>query len=194
MLGQLPKSLTVNNKKYLIRTDFRDIFRVISAFNDPDLLDREKVYLCMKNIYVNFQDIPTEDYEEAYKVAIHFIEGDFPKDDRPHPKVVNWEKDEPLIFPEINKIAGREVREMAHLHWWTFLGYFQSIDRDGLWGMVMSIRHKKATGKNLENYERDFYSANQTMCSVENESSVQTPEDCLAEMYRELLKEGAING
>ena len=191
MLGQLPKSLTVCNRKYSIRTDFRVILRIISAFNDPDLLDREKVFVCMKNIYVNFDSIPIDDYEEAYKTAIRFIEGNLPKDDKPHPKVVNWEKDEALIFPEVNKVAQCEVREKEYLHWWTFLGYFQCIDRDGLWGLVMTIRHKKAIGKKLEGHEREFYDSNRELCRVESEKDIQTPEDSMAEMFKELLKEGA---
>lgn len=193
MLGQLPKTLTVCNRKYNIRTDFRVILRIISAFNDPDLLDREKVFVCMKNIYVNFDSIPIDDYEEAYRTAVHFIEGDLPKDDKPHPKVVNWEKDEAMIFQGINAIAGCEIREKEYLHWWTFLGYFQCIDRDSLWGLVMIIRYKKAIGKKLEIHEREFYDANRKLCRVESEKDIQTPEDSMAEMFRELLKEGVID-
>ena len=67
---------------------------------------------------------------------------------------VDWEKDEQLIFAAVNHVAGQEVRALPYLHWWTFMGYFQSIDRDDLWATVLLIRQKKARGRRLEPYER----------------------------------------
>jgi len=194
MLGQLPKTLTVNGCQYAIRTDFRIILKVIAAFNDENLLDREKVYVCLKNIFKDFSGIHPSDYEEAYKAAFRFIEGGMRSGDKPGPKVVNWAKDEHLIFPEINKVAGREVREMEYLHWWSFMGYFQAVDRDGLWGSILAIRHKKATGKKLESYEREFYNANRELCAVEETQNAQSPEDSLAAIYQDLLNGGDGNG
>lgn len=188
MLGQLPRTLTVNNRQYNIRTDFRDVLKIIAAYNDPGLLDREKVYVCMKNIFVDFADIPSDFYQEAYNAAVRFIEGGIPNNGGKNPKVVNWVKDEHLIFPEINKVAGYEVRETKYLHWWSFLGYFQAVDRDGLWGAVLSIRHKRATGKSLETHEKEFFRANRALCSVEEVAPRQSPEDELAAIYESLLK------
>lgn len=190
MLGQLPRTLTVNNRQYKIRTDFRDVLKIIAAYNDPDLPDREKVYVCMKKIFVEFEDLPTDSYQEAYDAAVRFIEGGIPKNDDKTPKVVNWVKDEHLISPEINKVAGFEVREAKYLHWWSFLGYFQAVDRDGLWGAVLSIRHKRATGKPLETHEKEFFKANKVLCSVEEVAPKQSPEDELAAIYESLLKGG----
>lgn len=49
-----------------------------------------------------------------------------------------------------------EVRALPYLHWWTFLGYYQSVDHDGLFGFVLTIRQKKTRGKKLENTSRSF--------------------------------------
>lgn len=70
----IPKSLTVNGIKYVVRTDFRDILAVLSAFNDPELEDKEKVYICLLIIYRDFNSLPQKDYEEAFKAALDFIE------------------------------------------------------------------------------------------------------------------------
>ena len=48
MLGCLSRTLDVNGKRYDIRTDFRSILRVIAAFNDDELSDAEKLYVCLR--------------------------------------------------------------------------------------------------------------------------------------------------
>ena len=37
MIGAHPESVKVGGKSRAIRTDFRDILRIIEAFNDPEL-------------------------------------------------------------------------------------------------------------------------------------------------------------
>ena len=45
MIGTLPRSLEVNGKFYRIRSDFRDVLKIVIAFGDPDLEDKEKAYI-----------------------------------------------------------------------------------------------------------------------------------------------------
>lgn len=189
MLGKLPQTLNVRGINYKIRSDYRDILTIITAFADKELSDNEKVYVCLKRIFYEFAAIPPEAYEEAYKAAVSFIECGM-KADKPSPKVVNWEKDEMLIFPAINKIAGVEVRALDYLHWWTFLGYFQNIDREDTWGYILMLRQKKAKGKKLEKHEKEFFNANRSLCEVENREDKGTPEDALAKIFAELLENG----
>ena len=191
MLGQLPQTLKVCNKDYAIRSDFRDILKIIAAYNDKDLSDQEKVFVCMSRIYKDLDRMPKDKdtYAAAFKAATEFMECRL-SSDKPSPKVVNWEKDEQLIFPAINKVAGMEVRAVPYLHWWTFLGYFQAIDREDLWGVVLTIRQKKAMGKKLEKHEKDFLAANRELCSMEYKEERQSPEDQLRAIYEKLLKEG----
>lgn len=196
MIGQLPQTLNVLNTEYEIRTDYRDVLKIIVAYNDKDLSDEEKVFVCLSRIYKDFNRMPRDKdtYMAAVKAATEFIECRL-SNDKPSPKVVNWEKDEQLIFPAINKAAGMEIRAVPYLHWWTFLGYFQGIDRDDLWGVVLTIRQKKAKGKKLEKYEKEFVASNRELCSMEYLKDKQTPEDAMRELYEKLLKEGgADNG
>ena len=166
MIGQLPKTLQVNGKAYEIRSDFRNILRIFQALSAEELSDSEKAYIFLKRLYVDADSFRKADLEEAYKQAMWFVECGNQKEDRPSPRLVNWEKDEQLIFPEINKVAGTEVRELPYMHWWTFMGYFQAVDRDGLWGYVLMIRQKRAKHKKLEKAEKEFYTANKNLCSV----------------------------
>ncbi len=189
MLGMLPQTLNINGRAYKIRSDYRDILQIIAAFGDKELSDEEKAYVCLKRLFVAMESIPKSDYQDAYEAAVTFIECHI-SDRKPSPKVVNWEKDEQLIFPAINKVAGMEVRAVPYMHWWTFLGYFQSIDREDIWGFILTIRQKRAKGKKLEKYEKDFLNANRDICEVEFREEKVTTEDSLAKMFNELLKNG----
>lgn len=189
MLGMLPQTLNINGRAYKIRSDYRDILQIIAAFGDKELSDEEKAYVCLKRLFIAMESIPKSDYQDAYEAAVTFIECHI-SDRKPSPKVVNWEKDEQLIFPAINKVAGIEVRAVPYMHWWTFLGYFQSIDREDIWGFILTIRQKRAKGKKLEKYEKDFLNANRDICEVEFREEKATTEDSLAKMFNELLKNG----
>ena len=67
MIGQLPQTLTVNGTVYKIRTDYRNIFRILEAFGDTELLMYGKMQVTVKRLYA--EEIPDKDFEEAYKKA-----------------------------------------------------------------------------------------------------------------------------
>lgn len=186
MLGLLPDKLKIGTKDYAIRADFRNILRIFQAFNDKDLNDREKVIICLKRLFLELEQIPSELYQDAYEQAIKFIEGQIKGSGKA--KVVDWDKDEQLIFPAINKVAGMEVRSIPFLHWWTFLGYFQTVDSDDLWGYVLHIRQKRAKGKKLEKHEQEFFNANRELVLLEPRKA---PEDSLQEIFKSLLEGGS---
>lgn len=189
MLGALPTSLQIAGKEYKIQTDYRNILRIMMAYMDKELKDTEKVYICMRRLYGDdFYKIPGKDYEEAIKAANKFIECS-EKDDKPSPRVVNWEKDEQLLFPAINKAAGTEIRALPYLHWWTFLGYFQSIDPESTWGFILTLRQKRARGKKLEKYEKEFWNNNRFICAIDPPKSTKRGRDRLDSIFDDILEE-----
>lgn len=176
MIGELPKSVEVAGESYTIRTDFRDILTIITAFNDPDLEDREKMFVCLYIVYENFEDLPEGDYAEAYQKALQFIDcGEEPKDGK-HPRLMDWEQDERILFPAINSAAGYEVRASDYIHWWTFMGYFMEI-REGVFSQVLSLRQKKAKGKKLEKWEQEFWRSNKDLCVLRPRLSKEEQEE-----------------
>lgn len=175
MIGQLPKTLTVGGTDYPIRSDFRTILRIYAAFEDKELTEHEQAYLCMVNIYPDFEKIPDEHLQEACEKAYWFVGGgDTPQSEPEKTKMLDWKQDENILFPAINKAAGFIVREREYLHWWEFLGFFGEIG-DGLFSSVMNIRSKKAKGKPLEKHEKEFYKKNKNLINI------KTPEDIEAE-------------
>lgn len=154
MIGVLPKSLDVGGKRYGINSDFRIVLNLFEVLQLDELSNFEKAYITVKCIYT--EEIPDKDFEEAVKKAYWFCDGgDIPKSEPAKVKTLDWKHDESVIFPAINKAAGCEVRTLPYLHWWSFLGYFGEIG-EGLFSTVMNIRLKRAEGKKLEKYEKDF--------------------------------------
>ena len=172
MIFELPSALEVNGVEREIRTDYRDVLTVLLAFEDPELGDNEKVYVCLKAIYEDFEDIPKEDYSAAFEAAMGFI--DHGAGDKKHaPRTMDWEQDANILFPAINSVAGYEVREAEYIHWWTFLGMFMEIG-EGVFSTVLSLRQKKARGKKLEKWEREWWQNNIGICRI---NSKETDED-----------------
>lgn len=164
MIFDLPTSLEVSGEEYAIRSDFRDVLRILLAFDDPELPANEKEYICLYLLYVDFERIPAEDYAEAYKAAVRFIDNGAENDGH-SPRTMDWEQDANLLFPAINSVAGYEVRSVEYLHWWTFTGYFMEI-KDSIYSTVLQLRSKKAKGKKLEKSEREFWQANRKICAL----------------------------
>ena len=127
MIGQLPTSLDVGGVSYPIETDYRNILVFLAACSDPELSPAEKLEILMKRLYRDgFSQIPQEHLEEAILQAKWFVDcGQEDDDKKPARKVMDWEQDEPILFPAINKVAGMETRATQYIHWWTF--------RDILW-------------------------------------------------------------
>ncbi len=161
MITELPYSLTVNKKQYEIYCDFRDVINAICAYSDPELGNYEKSYILVHNLYVNDEDIPEEDFEEALKQACWFVDcGKAYKETENSPRLMDWEQDYNLIIPAVNKNANViDVRELPFMHWWTFNGYLQERG-ECAFSSVVEVRDKMARGRNLEKYEREFLNAN----------------------------------
>ena len=175
MIGELPKSLSVNNIEYDIRSDFRDILKIVCAFNDPELENEEKIYVCLCILYEDFDIIPKSDYEAAFKVALDFIDAGAKGDNKKSPRTMDWEQDENIMFPALNKVAGFETRTADYVHWWTFVGYFMEIS-EGVFSHVLSLRGKKAKNKKLEKWEREYWQANKDICVLKPKLTAEEQE------------------
>ena len=167
MIGRLPTTLEVAGKERKIRTDFRDMLVIMQAFADPELQPAEKYDVMLMILYDDLDSIPMEATEETIKQGLWFLDCGQQEDDKlPPVKVMDWEQDESLVFPAVNKVAGREVRAVEYMHWWTFMGSFMEID-DGTFSMVLGIRQKRAKGKKLEKWEQEFYRNNRKICDLQ---------------------------
>jgi len=167
MMYGLPTSLEVNGTEYRIRTDYRAVLDICAALSDPTMKDWEKA-VAMLLLYEDYESIPKSDIEEALQKAAWFINCGDSAPGRPVPKLMDWEKDFKWIVAPINRIAGTEIRALEYLHWWTFISYYYEIG-DCFFAQIVNIRNKKARGKKLEKYEREFYNANRDAIDLREE-------------------------
>ena len=167
MIGNLPVRLNVGGIDYPIESDYRNILVGLVACADPEYSDKEKLYIVMKRLYQSYlEKIPERDISEAAKKAKWFLDcGQIFDEKKPPSKLIDWEQDESIIFPAVNKVANTEVRSMDYIHWWTFMGYFMEIE-EGTFSTVLGIRQKRAKGKSLDKWEKEFYRNNKSLCDI----------------------------
>lgn len=176
---KLPTSLNIGGVDFRIRTDFRDVLKILSAYNDPVLKDWMKVQVMLKILYLDYSLLTEDNILEAIEKGKEFI--DYGKEKASFVKTMDWEQDAKLIVSEINKMSNlQDIRMVEYMHWWTFLGYYMGIG-DGLFSQVVSIRTKKAQGKKLEKWESEFYRRNRDLVDFKTSISDEDKERRVAE-------------
>lgn len=166
----LPTTAIVGGKEYEIRSDWRAILDIITAIDDYDLTEQERAIVALEIFYPDFEDIEPKDYHEAIVQLFSFVALGATEDDlkreQKKPKLVDWNQDFNLYIGAVNKVAGREIRELEYLHWWTFIGYYTEIDSECAFSHVVGIRDKKARGKSLTKEEKAWYARNRKIVDI----------------------------
>ncbi len=168
-LWDLPTSAIIGGTEYPINADFRDILEIFRYLDDPDTPE----YLRWKIAVALFYDgeIPEEHLQEAMEYLADFITCG-QSDDKPSPKLLDWEQDAQAIVADVNKVAGVEIRALPFLHWWTFMAYFNAIGEGQLVTLV-SIRDKLRRGKPLEKWEKEYYRKNKERVDLKTRYSAE---------------------
>lgn len=166
----LPESAVIGGIEYEINTDFRDVFEIMKHLNDPNEPDFVRWQIAIALFYEG--DIPDEHQQEAMEYLAAFISYAEMDSVKPGPKLIDWEQDSKEIIADVNKIAGREIRSLEYLHWWTFLSYFQAIG-EGQLSTLVAIRSKLAKGKKLEEWEKEFYRENKSRVDLKKVYSAE---------------------
>lgn len=150
----LPTSLNVGGKDFEIRTDWRDILRIIFAMNDPDLSNSERARVVLMVMYKDYKNLP--DLNEAIEKAMWFIACGNEEKQSSEQKMMDWEHDLHMIIPPINRVAGHDVRSPEPCHWWTFISHYNEIG-ECHYATIFSIRYKRMKHEKLEKWEKDLY-------------------------------------
>lgn len=190
---ELPTSLSIGGREYKIRTDYRAILDILSAMNDPEIFDpgmtekekdMERTMTMLQILYIDFDSMPPQDWQEAADRAKEFIDCGIKDDGKPKPRLMDWEQDAAIIVPAVNKVAGMDVRSVEYMHWWTFLGFYMEIG-ECLLSTVVNIRDKKRRGKKLEKWEKEFYQNNKALVDLKSKREERSDEE--KEALRELF-------
>lgn len=181
----LPTSLNVGGRNYKIRTDYRVILDILTAMNDPDIFEPgmteeekqlERALTMLQIFYIDFDTMPSSDWQEASEKACEFIDCGIKDDGKQKPRLMDWEQDAPVIVPAVNKVCGKDVRSVKYMHWWTFFGYYMEIGECTL-ATIVSIRDKKRRGKKLEKWEQEFYRNNKKLVDLKTKKIERSEEE-----------------
>lgn len=165
----LPESVEIGGVVYELHTDFRDVLEIMNYLNDSDTPEVLRWRIAVALFYEG--QIPDVDMQEAMEYLAAFIAcGE--SDGKPGPKLLDWEQDARAIVADVNKVAGREIRSLHYLHWWTFLSYFQAIG-EGQLSTIIGIRDKLRRGKKLEKWEQDYYRENKSRVDFKKKYSAE---------------------
>ena len=95
----LPTSLNVAGKEYPIRSDYRVVLDILQCMNDPEIFEpdmtedekrAEQVISMLSILYIDFDDMPPAEWEEASEKACEFIDCGFSEDTkRKRPKLMD---------------------------------------------------------------------------------------------------------
>lgn len=172
----LPHSAKIGGMQYHINADFRDILQILTILNNESNPEIVRWQIAITLFYDG--DIPTDYIGEAIQYLAGFINYEI-VDDKPLPKMIDWEQDSRLIIAEVNKVAGQEIRSLPFVHWWTFLSWFCAIG-DGRLATVVSIRIKNRRHQKLEKWEREYYNENKRIIDFQ---TPDTPEKAAIKEY-----------
>ncbi len=154
----LPTSVEIGDVEYPIRSDYRVALDCIQIMGDAELADDERTLLLFEVFYEDWEAIDPDFWQEALDRVFWFIGGGKEKSRAKKPKLMDWEQDFPLIAAPVNRVLGFEIRDVAYLHWWSFLAAYNEIG-DCLFAQVVSIRKKRLKGK-LDKSDRAFAKEN----------------------------------
>lgn len=183
----LPTTVKIRDNDFKIRNkgDFRMVLDCFNALQDANLTQQERV---ISSLIIFYDDVHSyEDLcvlfkdDEDLKLAIEKMYDFFNCNQKEvgakqNYKLIDWDNDSQIICSAINNVANIEIRSLEYLHWWTFMGYYISIGESVL-STVVGIRHKIATGKKLEKYEKDFKKDNPNYFNFDYRTSEQREED-----------------
>ena len=80
-------------------------------------------------------------------------------------KLMDWGQDFRYIVAPINRVLGKEVRELEYLHWWTFISAYYEIG-DCFFAQIVRIRNLKAKGKPLDKTDQQLYRENRELVDL----------------------------
>ena len=172
-LWTLPETVHFADTDWRVHTDFRDVLEILRWLDgsaDPALTDSERWYVALALFYRDFSLMPPTQYREACEAMATFVQAGRPDGGPCAPRLMDWQQDAALIAAGTARAAGQDLRALPHLHWWSFLGWFDSIS-DGPFATVVALRDKLRRGKKLEPWEREFYRAHRAEVDLHRPAS-----------------------
>ena len=165
-LWTLPRHVKVGGRELEIDPDFRTVLKIFHHFQNEQLPEFLRWEVALALFYK--QSIPRDCRREAMEQLADFVTCG--QQGRPGPRLLDWEHDAMAIVADVNRVAGREIRELEFVHWWTFLSWFHAIG-EGQLSSLVELRRKLSRGEKLEEHQRQFYRENKALVDLPHRRS-----------------------
>lgn len=149
LIQKLPTAVKVDGLRYEINSDFRNCLKIITAFEDSELLPQEKQLIMLKLL---FGDNIPPDLEKACRVGVKFLNcGEEIEESEESAafggRLYSFEKDARFIFTAINQTHGIDFESIDYMHWWKFCWLFMDLKEDCFFSRMIYLRQQKKKGK-----------------------------------------------
>lgn len=149
LIQKLPTAVKVDGLRYEINSDFRNCLKIITAFEDSELLPQEKQLIMLKLL---FGDNIPPDLEQACRVGVKFLNcGEEIEESKESAafggRLYSFEKDARFIFTAINQTHGIDLESIDYMHWWKFCWLFMDLKEDCFFSRMIYLRQQKRKGK-----------------------------------------------
>ena len=154
-----PEYIQIDDKKYKINTDYRNVLKLNEISTDTSISDYEKL---LTYIYLFFGEEGLKDennYERLVNSIITFAKGRpsamKPNKEKKEEIDMDYKQDMNLIISSIWSEYGIDITK-EKIHWWTFYDLLNGLSSDCALNRVRDIRSKDLN-KIKDKEERDEY-------------------------------------
>lgn len=166
LIDRIPTSVKINNRRYRIRTDFRNSIQFDQLMQDDEVSDDDKLPLAL-NLY--YPVIP-RDIKKAVKKMLWFYKCGKEKEEikksingKSDKQIFSFEYDAEYIYAAFLDQYGIDLQDVEDLHWWKFKAMFKGLKEDNLISKIIGYRaidlSKIEDEKEREHYRKlqEFY-------------------------------------
>lgn len=142
----LPTSVLINGVEYPIRSNFRTMIKFEELMQDPEVNDRDKVWLALRLFYPEIPD----DTELAVERLLWFYRCDKRENlyakktknrkSKRTDRIYDFQHDDDYIYAAFMAQYHLDLQKVEYLHWWKFRAMFNSLNDDTQFAKVMEYR------------------------------------------------------
>lgn len=147
LIDELPQSVTIDNKKYLISTNFRTFILFEIMLSDNSLSDKEKLEEMISLFFID--DAPEKITEDVVSAIVDFYKCGKQETNKQkavkrtiknRKRVYDFEWDDAYIYSAFLSNYSIDLNEIDYLHWWKFKALFNGLPSDCEFVKIMGYR------------------------------------------------------
>lgn len=191
LLDKLPKQVEINQKKYEIRSDFKQGIQFEMLMSDPSVSYLDKMLKAILIYYPKVSEDISASVEKLiwfYNCGIDLVEKKNPKGRLTNKPVYSYEQDQYLIYSAFLQYYHIDLNDIDYLHWWKFKQLFHELPDDSKIKKVMMYRSIPITS-NMTEEQRQFYANMKSIYRLKDDRS----ETQIANSFASILASGMMN-